>query len=149
MRLLNNVRFTALSKGLTERQALEARFVEWFGEEARPLFEEQDLAQEGMNTLYASKLWIDKQRFLRLFVERLQELPEDVRVRLVRETTQRLDTRLHYSFRFDKRAFLDGELRLADRGDVIQVRCNLAAHPKNAQSAGRVVEELFKPGTFK
>lgn len=80
----------------------------------------------------------------RAFIKYLQtNLSEEHKKRLRSEASKHVDERENFFFRLDKQAFINGECLHVLRGDVIQVRVNLCAHPKTRENVLECISELL------
>jgi len=78
------------------------------------------------------------------FLERLREqLPENDLDRLHGELGQRVDEKCHLYLRLDKQAAYEGEFRLTDQADAIQVGVYLETYPARREKAVKIAGEIL------
>lgn len=144
MKLLNNVRITAISEAPREREELLAALNEVLGIDLQAHTESEDLKHEQFETLYSFKIWLDRQPLLRPVQDNIIDgMSLHDKKLLWAQADVRFDERGFFYFRIDKSALLSGTPKLVEKGDVVQFRCNLAAHPKNPDTLRTVLKELL------
>lgn len=136
MRIANTIKITAHAKNPAQQEAL----VQALKRYANTPAETQTLTHEQFPTLYVVKLWLTKQQEIRSLLRFLSTLSLEDKNTLLHQITERIDERGNFYFRIDKQAFLRQQAIYAEKGDVVQLRINMAAHPKTPEN----VEELVR-----
>ncbi len=87
---------------------------------------------------------LSKERHLRKFMENFNEELSSEGKRSLLTQENRLDDKLMFYIRLDKKSLEDGQLRLTDSGDCFHIKMNIAAFPKKREIGLKVVKEIFK-----
>jgi hypothetical protein len=145
MRLTNTITLRVHNKELSEHAQFKERLRTQYGE--RVDFEENTLKPDVVPQTSFDKLYVltaklyyqpEQKAFihdLRLFLENKQEL--------LGEAQRHLDERHTFFFRIEKTSFYTNTWKFVPKGDVIQVRINMCAHPKTRENAMACVHALF------
>lgn len=141
---IHNVRITSTAKEAHEGEELLLRLEELMDMDLKKHVEYETLTHPGLDPLYTTKFWFDKQPLIKAFLQLLKELSDEDKQELQDTVALRLDERQRYFFRLDKEAFLSGKMKVVLGGDVLQVRLNVAAYPNRSNVAQKVVEDLFQ-----
>lgn len=139
MRIANTLRLTAHSRTPHEQEELLAVLKQFTPQPA----ETETLTHPEYPTLYVTKLWLTKQPDIRIFLKFIAQLPEQDKATLREQIPQRTDDRGNLYLRLEKKAFLEHAPAFVEKGDVVQLRINLAAHPKNTRTIHQKALQLL------
>ncbi len=147
-RLTNTIRLHALSKTPEEREQIHELLKQIIGERLQKVDYEtlgdDTRVNKTYEPLYAINVRLYSQPEQRAFIQYLREhLPEEDKEQLTSDVNKHLDEHLDLYFRIDKQGFLQEKPRYVLKGDVIQVRVNLCAHPKNPQTTLKQAKKLL------
>ena len=145
MRLAHNIHLSIISRQEDEREALLLALKEWLGTPLKHTTR-QNLKHAGLDPLYTSRTTITRQPEIKTVIKRFQELNAEDLQTLSREALHRLDEHNNFFFRLDKQSILEGQPRITSRGNSVQVRITLSAHPKTMDNAVQTIRKLLEPG---
>ncbi len=103
--------------------------------------ESETPGEDGALTVHTYRF--DKQRDVKAFVDKVQELPKDARQGLLNNIENNLDSEGKLKLKFDKKALAEGKLLLGGTAEKVMARINLAAYPKNWDSCVAVAREIL------
>jgi len=139
MRIANTIKITAHSPSQEEQiQLLEA-----LKTLTKVPAETQSLTHPEFPTLHNTKLWLTRQPDVRAVLRFLSHMPQTDKNQLLSQVSERIDSRGNFFFRIDKQAFIEGKPLLKDKENVLQIRINVAAHPKNEQTIAHTVRTFL------
>ena len=135
MRLTNTIKLYALCKDVQQREDIHQALKTALGRDLKQVdyttVKDDARIQHTYDPLYAITARLYTQPEQRAFIKYLREtMPQQQKERLQETAQKHVDEHLNFFFRLDKEAFLNGECKHVLRGDVIQARINLCAHPK-------------------
>ena len=139
MRIANTLKITAHTKNAEQQQALALALKDY----AQTPAELSTLTHEEFPTLYTVKLWLKKQQEIRSMLKFLSHLSTEDKNTLLMQAPQRVDERGNFFFRIDKQAFLEGKAVYQEKGDVLQIKINISAHPKTPERVQEVISEFL------
>lgn len=147
-RITNTIQLSAICKDPEEREAIQKQVREIVGEKLKNV-EKPDVADdsrvaEEYDPLYLITIKLYTQPEQKAFIRHLRSTmgPKQKHGLLV-DAKRHIDHRLNFFFRLDKKQFLQGKCNQQLKGDVIQVRVNLSAHPKNEGNVLSKVAEML------
>ena len=147
MRVTNTIRIHAICKDPQEREAIHQQLEQVLGKELSVSYEDiqdDERVKKTYDPLYALTARLYNQPEQKAFIKYLRKhLPAADKQALKQEAANHLDERLNFFFRLDKQAFLNNKCRHVLRGDVLQVRVNLCAHPKKSSRVLLKISELL------
>lgn len=146
-RLTNTIQLHALCKSEEERSLINEQLKQLLKQPRDVELEvvaDDKRVHESYDPIYSLTARLYTQPEQKAFIKYLREtLPEEHKKRLRTEAAKHLDERENFFFRLDKQAFINGECLHVLRGDVIQVRVNLCAHPKTRENVLECIFELL------
>lgn len=140
MRLTNTITLRAHHKSLDEHTQFKKHVRKQYG--ARVDFQEDTLRKEGFDDIHVITAKLYHQPPQKAFIHNLQLFLENKKELLV-EAKKHLDARYTFFFRIQKESFYTNNWEFVHRGDVIQVRMNVCAHPKTQENALECVYHLL------
>ena len=139
MRFVNALRITAHTKKESDMQKLITALKAY----SKTACTIDVLTHETYDTLYTLKLWVTKQPEIRSLLRALLRIPEEDKNQLLKELPTRMDQRGNVYFKVGLDGFVTGRPRLEHTGDVIQIRMNMAAHPKTPENVQAIATQLL------
>ena len=148
MRLTNTIKLYALCKDVPQREDIHEALKKALGRDLKQVdyttVKDDTRIQHTYDPLYAITARLYTQPEQRAFIKYLREtMPQQQKERLQETAKKHVDERLNFFFRLDKEAFINGACMHVLRGDVIQVRINLCAHPKTPATVLKQVRALL------
>ena len=100
--------------------------------------------EEKRITIY--EVALEKKRHIEAFLEYLlNNLTSAQRDLLLKQADSRLDEKLVFYVRLDKKAWQQGQFKLTDKGDCFHLSFFVTTYPRNRAKALAVIENIFKP----
>lgn len=140
MRLTNTITLRSHTKSFAEHETIKQIIIERYGK--RVSFEEKTLAKEGFDDIHILIAKLYHQPPQKAFIKDLHENTSNLD-ELRKEAHRHIDTHCSFYFRINKNSFLTDNWEFVHKGDVIQVRINVCAHPKDYENALACVQQLL------
>ena len=86
----------------------------------------------------------DKKREINDFVEKLSNMNDSARKRVLNRLEDKMDDYGNLYLRFDKQRAYLGDLKVVEHGDSIHVKIKIAAYPAKIKVAIEIAKKLFK-----
>lgn len=142
-RLTNTIRLTAVCKEVAERDEIHDVLKELIGDLKDvdlSLVKDDVRVNKTYDPLHTISARLYSQPEQRAFIDFLKSsMSDDQKQELLEEASSHLDEHLNFFFRLDKQEFLRSKAVFVHKGDVIQLRLNMCAHPKRQET---VLEKL-------
>lgn len=135
-RITNTIQLSAICKTPQEREEIHQQVRAVVGKKLKrvekPDVPDDSRVEETYAPLYLITIKLYTQPEQRAFIEHLRSnMSPTQKHGLLVDAKRHIDHRLNFFFRLNKKQFLQGSCVQQLKGDVIQVRVNLSAHPKN------------------
>lgn len=140
MRLTNTITLRSHTKVLAEHEEIKQVIKDRYG--SRVDFEEETLTKEDFDDIHILTAKLYHQPPQKAFIEDLHNNTANL-AELRSEAHRHIDARFSFFFRIDKESFLTDNWAFVHKGDVIQVRINVCAHPKTYENALECVQEML------